>query len=167
MQVCSIEKLCDVLAISRQAIAKLVDSGIVVRAKPGKYDLAASARNYIALIKARAEPGLVEARTELTLEKLRIAKIERLRLEGEFVPLAEVRVAWNWIINIVRTRLIAVPHRCFPRLGMCEGRPLEICALMDEEQRAALETLSDLTLMVKSPTGELEYFQHGKKLTTA
>ena len=74
-------------------------------------------------------------------EKARLAKIERLRIEGKLVAVDEVVAAWGNILSIVRTRLLAIPTRLAAQTAAATN-PRETFKLVTNSIHEALTELS-------------------------
>jgi phage terminase Nu1 subunit (DNA packaging protein) len=65
-----------------------------------------------------ATAGLTAARQQLVEHKAAMAALERAKLEGELIEVAEVRTWMLSAFSVTRTRLLALPAKCAAKLGM-------------------------------------------------
>jgi len=84
---------------------------------------------------------LTKARAKLASNKAQIIEMQRKRLEGELVAIADVDRAWAGMIATARSRLLAIPAKCAARVGMA-GTTAEVAAILKEEVYAALNELA-------------------------
>lgn len=87
-----------------------------------------------------AGPTLADARMRHETARASVSELELRRLQGELVPLSEVRAEVAARYTVVRTRLLGVPARVkqrAPHLAAADVR------LIDDFIREALEELAD------------------------
>ena len=107
--------LCDLLRLSRQSLAVLVEKGIVVRGeKRGRYKLESVPR-YCEHLREQAagrggEVG-ASARERLGQAQAALAEAKAAQIRGETVPVADVEQFWRGKLRAFRNRVLAVPFR--------------------------------------------------------
>ena len=119
MQTVSRSELADMIGVSIPRLNGLVDDGVVIRVAVGKYDLAASVRNYCARLRGTASGrGGEEQILDLTKERARLAKeqadgaaIKNAAARGELIDAGEVERGWSNILRKLQARMLAVPSR--------------------------------------------------------
>jgi phage terminase Nu1 subunit (DNA packaging protein) len=74
-------------------------------------------------------------------EKARIAKFERLQIEGKLITVEEITSAWGVIVTTVRTRLLGIPTRLAGQTAAVTN-PQEMFKLITDALHDALTQLA-------------------------
>jgi hypothetical protein len=129
------------LAISPEHVAVLAKEGTLPKAGHGQYKLE-GIRNYTMKQRAlAANTGEREAKQKLTETNAAIAEMKRQLLFGELIRYDEALSAFTAVISIIRTRMLALPSRCSPRIiGQASG-VVEAAEIIREEVNAILDYL--------------------------
>jgi hypothetical protein len=131
--------------LTRARISQLEKAGIVTRTERGRYSLDSVPR-FLKLIKdAGSGPKeLQDAKLELLVEKVLMARLERERMEGKFGDLDALDEKWkqavSMTVSVTRAHLLAVPSKYAPRLIM-KQTPAEVFVILNQGIREALENL--------------------------
>lgn len=144
--------LADMFGVSTRRIRQMVKEGVVIKVKPGKYDLKASTQNYIQGFKDR------EKQKDQSLEKLKQAneaeklmherlkkrktELQVLTLEKKLHRSEDVEFFWNNMILAAKSRLTAIPVKAAPLLVGIEDRK-EIQTILKRHVTEALNELAD------------------------
>lgn len=133
--------LADLLGISTRRVNQLAEARILPRSGNG-FEMRASVRAYLDNLREEIRPAnLADAQARLTTAKARIAEIQRDRLEGELVAIADVAATVSAEYSVVRQRLLAIPSRLAPRVAG-ESDHREIHRAIEAEIVEALSELS-------------------------
>lgn len=139
--------LAEILGVSTRYISDLEKEGVIIRVARGQYDVRKSVKNYIAILKAKAEPVGVEA--ELRAAKLRkaladaeLAEIAVAKEAGALVLAKNIERTWSTAISNARTRLLTLPARLGPQAVLAASAQ-EATAIIDREMRLTLTELSE------------------------
>lgn len=138
------------LDISERRFRELVDEGVIDRADKSAYDLKTVVRQYIRnLREVAAGRGGGEAQADKAFEDARFARLkadkaemEMAEMRRDMIPAQEIRDAINTGVQIMRTRLLAVPAKAAPRVGAKDTRLAE--SIISDEIRDALDALSQI-----------------------
>ncbi|MER8839322.1 terminase small subunit [Mesorhizobium sp. M0913] len=142
-------QLAGLLGISRQRLADLARSEIVIKTGRAEYDLPASIKAYCAHLRLHAgragRPS--EGGDVLKAERLRLTKAQAEAQEaknrlaaGEMVSAAAVNREWQTILRDIRAAVLAVPSRYGATMPHLTANDV---AALDREIRAALEGLAN------------------------
>jgi phage terminase Nu1 subunit (DNA packaging protein) len=113
----SLADICWLLGLTKQRVNQLEADGVIQRLGRNKYAIGSIPR-YLKLMRevGRGPKKWQEARTELVLEKLRMAKLDREERERTLLPAQDV-INWNVkFVSVVRLALLAIPSKLAPRL---------------------------------------------------
>jgi phage terminase Nu1 subunit (DNA packaging protein) len=138
--------LAGYIGVSTRSVTRLATDGIVVRIRPGEYDLRASVTAYCAHLRQTASARGGEASLEaLRVEKIRQAKAVADELEtkaklaaGQVVLASEVQAEWSSILSTVRNGMLALSSRLQQRLSHLTTQD---AAEIDAEVRIVLSTI--------------------------
>ena len=123
-------------------IQRLESSGILVKAARGKYFVWQSITNYVKLLRDKKNGGegggeatdIDKWKAELVKENATIAKIKRQTMEGESMPGDLVTDYVGDMISRVRSRVLAIPPGCAPRVA-----DIMDAAIVEDVLREAVE----------------------------
>lgn len=116
----------DWLDISDRRFRELVDEGVLERApEKGGYDLKAVVQQYIRNLRTvAAGRGGGEAQAQKAVDEARLARARADKAEmeldeqrGQLVPADQIADALNDAVQIMRTRVMAIPTKAAPRVG--------------------------------------------------
>lgn len=131
MQAVSAADLAQCLGLTSRRIHQLAASEIVVAAGAGQFDFAASVRNYVVGLQAKADKSL--GRLDLTQQQARLAHeqaeaaaIKNARLRSDHIAIARVDAGWQEITTKVRRRLRAVPASLRARMPNLTQADLDV-----------------------------------------
>lgn len=137
--------LADLLGLSDRRINQLAKEGVTVRVSPGKFDVAASIKNYIRHVSAKAETKAAEL--DLDRERARLAaeqadghSLKNAQMRGDLVSAEEVVREWMDVLRQVQAAILAAPSRIRQRIP---GLPAAHATIIDRELRDALAALAD------------------------
>lgn len=129
------------LEVSPEYVTMLAKEGTLPKAGHGQYKLE-GIRNYTMKQRAlSANAGEREAKQKLTETNAAIAEMKRQLMSGEAVSYDEALSAFTTVINICRTRMLALPSRCSPRIFGQAGSIVETAEIIREEVNAILDYL--------------------------
>lgn len=138
------------LGVTTTRIRDLAREGIMVKPQRGRYDVAASVKNYASRLReqaaragrppADASPEARSAKERLTEAQARLAESKADQAAGKLLDAAEVERAWAGILRDLRAGLLAIPSRVGASLPHLTAHDV---ATLDRELRAAMEALSD------------------------
>ncbi len=124
--------------------------GYVIRIGPNKYDIIATARNYIRGLKGKQAGVKTEEGIDFHAEKARLTKaqadrqeIEVQKAQGVLVEADKVVKAWVDTIVTTRNRLLAIPQKLSYEISVTDDRE-EIEKLLMSEMRSALTAMENL-----------------------
>ena len=137
------DELAALLGISDRMVRELAKRGHVVKAKRGRYHLAASVAAYCAHLRGvAAGRGGDDQVATLTTERARLAReqadaaaLKNGALRGSLVPADKVEREWADVFRTVRAAILAIPSRVqqrLPHLGQAD------VSALDREIRDAL-----------------------------
>ena len=153
MHVGSLEDVADMLSVTKKTVGELVQVGTVVKLAPGQYDLAATAKNYIASLRKQADaPSLTAARVRLTELKAQHQELELRRDAGELAPIEQFSKLQAQTFTTVRTLMLAIPAQLAPRIVMVRSA-VEAQALMRKEIEKVLEQATITPIAVDPSSG--------------
>ena len=110
----SVNKLAEILGLSRRRVNQLAADGIVVKGKRGQYNLAASVQGYCQSIRdglmAEDEEGknLVDHKLRYTAAKADTEEMRAAKMRGDLIPAKDVQVAWQEMSHMTRQRVLSV-----------------------------------------------------------
>lgn len=145
-------ELAECLGLSTRRIRQLFKESVAVKSQRGKYDLTASVKNYINLLRQNEKKNadslekLKTAKEATTLqhEQLKKRKTELLvnQMEKKLHRAEDVEYFWNAMVLSVKSRLTAIPVKCAPVLVGIEDRK-EIQAILKREVAEALNEIAE------------------------
>ncbi len=139
------------LDISERRFRELLDEGVLTRADKGAYDHRAVVHQYIrhlrevAAGRGGATAQAVKADEDARLAKARadLAEMELAEKRGELVPVDQIGDALNSAVQIMRTRVLAIPTKAAPRVGA-----KDVAAAEGVIRAEVVEALSELSKVV-------------------
>jgi hypothetical protein len=139
----SAAELCWLLDLSISAVTLLEREGTLVKAARDAYSLESVPR-YVRALRKRGEgpASWQKARTELTVERARFAKMQRLEREGHLLPRDVVEVILGNNNRTVRDALLGLGARLAAQLHGARSAS-EVQALLDGRVREILTALSE------------------------
>jgi phage terminase Nu1 subunit (DNA packaging protein) len=152
----TVADVCALLLVKAPSVFEMVRNGVLPRAAKGQYDLIACNHAYIRYLRERgqagdgSDEGLTSQRARLTRNKADMAEMERSRLLGELLPANETRAAWSSLFALLRSRFLAIPSKCAPRLLMLKTAA-QPKAILEAEINEALEDVSDIEIRRTAP----------------
>jgi hypothetical protein len=147
MHVASLDELIDCLGVTKQALTGLRQRGIIIRLRHNEYDLGLSCKNYVDMLRKRAEPGLLDARASYAKEKAALVRMQRQEREGVLVHVDQVRDVWMRVVMMVRQRALALPSRC--AVLVAHHNVPECFEILTREIRSMLTDLSEAEIVVE------------------
>ena len=154
----STSDLAVLLGVAERTIGKLLDKKILRRSVGGGFDVVDAIQSFVAYREGvvAAEHGIGSygrSRAELYLEKARMARMQREKLEGELLPANEVLAGWSAIFAKVKARMLAIPSKCAPRLVGLKTAA-EAKAVIEPEVYEALTDASNIEIRVVGRGGK-------------
>ena len=142
------------LDISERRFRELLDEGVIERADKGAYDLKTVVQQYVRnLREIAAGRGGGESQANKAGEDARLARaradkaeMELAEARGLLVPVDQFSDALNAAVQIMRTRVLAIPTKVAPRVGAKDIAAAE--GVIRAEVFEALKELS--TVQVRS-----------------
>jgi phage terminase Nu1 subunit (DNA packaging protein) len=142
------------LDISERRFRELLDEGVIARADKGGYDLKTVVQQYVRnLREIAAGRGGGESQANKAGEDARLARaradkaeMELAEARGLLVPVDQFSDALNAAVQIMRTRVLAIPTKVAPRVGAKDIAAAE--GVIRAEVFEALKELS--TVQVRS-----------------
>lgn len=115
----------DWLDISERRFRELIDEGVIERADKSAYDLKTVVKQYVRNLRnVAAGRGGGEAQANKADEDARLARaradkaeMELAEARGILIPADQIGDAINSAVQIMRTRMLAVPTKAAPRVG--------------------------------------------------
>jgi hypothetical protein len=144
----SADVLAALLGCTKRSINMLAEKKVLHRLQGGRFNLEDNVPLYIAhreqaATRAAGATGpYAEARAEATLERAKILRLQRQKIEGSLVSLAGVHASEAALATIVRTRFLAQGNALGARLA--NKSAAECCAILDKHNREILDELADL-----------------------
>lgn len=143
----SISGLSTETGLDRRTVAKYVQnlSPVAQRGKVLLYRMADlfAAVAMVALPDGRHKTRLLKARAD-------IAEHEAKRLAGSLVPVADVGRVWAEAVTLMRTHMLAVPHKVAPLVAV--ETDVDTCfALIQDRIHEALQELSETEVIIEPP----------------
>src|ERR1700737_1039686 len=107
--------IAKLLSVNRRTVAKLVTKGILRKTARG-FDtiesIAAHLAYQISLVaKKHGEGDYGRARSALMLEKARMARLQREKMEGSAIDSAEVEARWTTTIAATKSKFVGMPSK--------------------------------------------------------
>ena len=144
------EDLANLLGISTRTLTDLAKRGHVVKAKRGRYSLAASVTAYCAHLRGVAAgrggddqvATLTAQRARLAREQADAAALKNAVVQGKMLLAADVEREWSDVLRGVRAGMLALPSRIQQRLVHLR---LHEIALIEDEVRSVLTDAAKLT----------------------
>jgi terminase small subunit / prophage DNA-packing protein len=130
-------ELAQMLGTSSRQIYNLAKRGLVVKVGR-RFDLAASIRGYVAHVQGKGQnQSTIDA---LRTEQALLAAARRRVIEADNVPAEAIAGAWDRILRVVRSAVLAIPGRArfeLPHLTANDAEAIaQICR--DQLEEAAL-----------------------------
>ena len=133
----SLPVLANTLGLTVRAINQLAVAGVVVKLSHGKYDLAASTRNYIEKLR---KPSDSNNKDRLTLAQAKLAETKLAEAEKELVPASQVQAVWDSTLRTLRASFLRIPAKVQARLSHLTAHDFSI---LDREIRDTLTELGN------------------------
>lgn len=141
------------LDISERRFREMLDEGVIERADKGAYDLKSVVQQYVRNIReVAAGRGGGAAQVTKAVEDTRLARIRADRAEMEFaemraelIPADHISDAINAAVQIMRTRVLAVPAKAAHRVGAKDARTAE--SIIRDEIVEALHELTTVKIV--------------------
>jgi phage terminase Nu1 subunit (DNA packaging protein) len=136
--------IAKLLSVNRRTVAKLVTKGILRKTARG-FDtiesIAAHLAYQISLVaKKHGEGDYGRARSALMLEKARMARLQREKMEGSAIDSAEVEARWTTTIAATKSKFVGMPSKLAGRLAE-ESTPAKCAEILRAEVYENLEDL--------------------------
>lgn len=143
----TLTQICYLLAVTKPRISQLVDDGTIERVGRDRYSIASVPRFVRTQRERGAGPAAWNAaRIALTREKARVARLERLRLEGKLVDLETVVQMINAHLQIARINLLGLGPRHAPEMVAHAAQgAAQIAAYVTDLHRGVLQRMSEMT----------------------
>lgn len=130
----SLRDMMYLLGTSRQRIDELAASGVLQRTSAGKYKMAGIKRVIDDLKQKQANVSEDKlARAKWTETKTQIEEMKRQLMSGEAIRYDEALSIFGAVISIIRTRMLALPSRCAPRIFGQASSTVEVAEIIREE----------------------------------
>jgi uncharacterized protein YdbL (DUF1318 family) len=142
----SADDLATLLGVTKRSVNSLAERKILRRLPKGQFDLVENVVLYIAwretVIAKEAGAGPYgEARAALTLEKAKVARIQREKLEGTLVALKEVQMSEAMMATIIKAKVLAGHSVLAPRVA---GKSVIDCAaIIKKRDEEICEAIAD------------------------
>jgi hypothetical protein len=156
---CSTDELTLVLGLTKQAIGKLVDRGVLQCTGRGRFDLPAAVKAYLKyreqLIAKRfgGAGSYTESRARKMSADAARSEDELKKSRGELIPIDDLRKALQVMGHLTQTLFLASPSRMAPRLARA-ATIAECFELLMRENRAILQRIGDSSFkQVKTERG--------------
>lgn len=136
-----IAKLFDLTERQIQSLAK---QGVLPKTDHGRYELVPVVRAYIKYLRDRSIRGdvanseVLAAKQRLLRARARAAEIEADQLEGASLNRAAVDRAWSTVLDVIRTRMLAIPSAASGP-GFAAASQLELNSIITQAVHDALE----------------------------
>lgn len=141
--------LSQFLGLVTSQIRTKTRDGILTKTGPGRWDVRASVKSYVAQLQVHASRAgrPPDGGDDLKAEKLRLTRAQadkeetRVKREaGDLVEAAAVTRGWSNLLRDMRNALLAVPSRCGAALPHLTATDI---ATIDREIKKALEGLAN------------------------
>lgn len=137
--------LAECLDMTERRVQQLAKKEITVKVRRGKYDLAASVKNYIDYMtedgKTSEERKYDDIRAEHEVVKMRKTELTVARMEGKLHRSVDVKRLWTNMAATVKTRLLGIPVKLAPQItGMSDTAKIQ--ELLQQEVTDALNEVS-------------------------
>lgn len=146
------------LDLSERRFRELIDEGVIARADKGAYDLKTVVQQYVRNVReVAAGRGGGESQASKAIEDTRLARsradkaeMELAEARGLLVPAEQIADAINAAVQIMRTRVLAIPNKAAPRVGAKDLAAAE--KVIRDEVQEALKELSTVQVRAASRT---------------
>ncbi len=145
--------IAKLLMLTDRHVQRLTAEGVIPKTGTGRYELAPAVQGYIRYLRERALRGdtageeVAKSKGRLLKARARAAEIEADTLEANSVTRSEVDKAWGQIIDIIRTRVLAVPSACagpaFSAASLVEVNAIITAAVYDALDDASRSPVYD------------------------
>ena len=148
---CGTGDLSLLLGITARRIEQLVAKKILVREARGLFDTCDAVQRFIAWREGviAAQHGLGEygrSRAALYLEKARMARLQREKLEGSLAPVDDFQTAASSLMVVFRNQMLGLPAKLAQQLAQLKT-PAEAQELLRAEIYEALLELSRIEII--------------------
>lgn len=134
--VMSATALGELWGVTRQAVAKLTDAGVIRRRPDGSYDAADATRSYVSHLKRPGSRATVSAaHSELRRQQAEMVRLKLARMKGQLVDLDEYEETIDTLCALFVAEIEAWPAR----VG---GRDLVLRRKIEEAVRDTRERLA-------------------------
>lgn len=144
--------LARLLAISSRRVNQLVVERVLVRDAQGGFDPVIAIPAYIAYREKIAEGGssagaFGAARTALMEDRARMARVERLKLEGKLVEASEILPDLIAFVGAAHSKLLAVPNKFGSQFGQVQHSMLAAVGLLKKLLYEALDEFAQTPIL--------------------
>lgn len=110
------------LDLSERRVQQLSREGVIPKAERGQYDLIGSVRGYVRYLRDQATkaqagaPDYAAERARFIRARADLAEMEAEEKRGALIAAEEIEAAWIAVLELLRTRLLALPDRLAPQV---------------------------------------------------
>lgn len=153
----NLKLLCEMLDLTPQRIAQLVNDGVIPRSGRGRYELVPAVKSYIGYLRKR--PTNVESvgdddygtqRTRLTKAKADMAEMEKEQMANSLIPANDVSDAWETMVSNMRARLLSIPTKSATSV-FAANDVIDAKRILKENINEALRELSTIEIRTNNP----------------
>ena len=139
------------LDLSERRFRELLDEGVIERADKGAYDLKTVVQQYVRNLRevaagrggAASQANKADEDARLARARADKAEMELAEARGLLVPADQIGEALNSAVQIMRTRVLAIPSKAAPRVGA-----KDVAAAEQVIRAEVVEALSELSQVV-------------------
>lgn len=139
------------LDLSERRFRELLDEGVIERADKGAYDLKTVVQQYVRNLRevaagrggATSQANKADEDARLARARADKAEMELAEARGLLVPADQIGDALNSAVQIMRTRVLAIPTKAAPRVGA-----KDVAAAEQVIRAEVVEALSELSQVV-------------------
>lgn len=148
----------DWLGLSERRFRELISEGVVTAADKSAYDLKSVVREYTAHLReiaagrggAASQANKADEDARLARARADKAEMELAEARGQLIPADQIGDALNTAVQIMRTRVLAIPTKAAPRVGA-----KDISAAEQVIRAEVVEALSELSQVVVTAAKEI------------
>ena len=142
------------LCLSERRVRQLRDEGVIVEARPGRYELQPTVARYITYIGGAGKETLTNERMKLTRAKREAAELENELRKGEVHRTEDIERGIKSMFLNIRSRFLALPAKLSPTLATMGGNQTGIFDELKQAIDEILEEMSDYRVAFAVQDGE-------------
>lgn len=152
----NLKTLSDMLDLTPQRIAQLVNDGVIPRTGRGRYELVPAVKAYVQFLRKRPSGGdagdddYSTQRTRLTKAKADMAEMEKEQMANNLIPANDVSDAWELMVSNMRAKLLSIPTKTATSVFAADDI-IDAKRILKENINEALKELSSVEIRTNNP----------------